>query len=227
MSTNHLEMQAHILSPGAMGRPSTHMYTGSCTSGLLGGVERLCGAWTPGFKALVWTENQSKESTKRPSQQQKQQSSQSTSLARLGSNVYSGPRTAPGAASQDPGRLVPCSPAVDSSASVRPRRLTRSCTEMLGIIIIYSKLPSCSHCGWEDNSQGLPRRERRVLSSRILCIDKHFITLYGAEISKVCDSKGESQFCLRLSNPMNAPLALELQNLKTQGSDCEPLDKSA
>ena len=108
---HHLEMQAHILSPGAMGRPSTHMYTGSCTSGLLGGVERLCGAWTPGFKALVWTENQSKESTKRPSQQQKQQSSQSTSLARLGSNVYSGPRTAPGGrlpGPRSPGTLFPC-----------------------------------------------------------------------------------------------------------------------
>ena len=57
LSANHLEMQAHILSPGATGRPSTHRYTGSCTSGLLGGVERLCGVWMPGFKALIWMEN--------------------------------------------------------------------------------------------------------------------------------------------------------------------------
>lgn len=107
MSTNHLEVQAHILSPGATGRPSPHKYTGSCTSGLLGGVEQLCGAWTPGFMGLVWTENQSKEDTKRPSQQQKQQSGQSTSLGRLGSNVDSGPRTAPG--HRLPGPRSPCS----------------------------------------------------------------------------------------------------------------------
>lgn len=113
--------------------------------------------------------------------------------------------------SQDPGRLVPCSPAaVNSPTSLGPRRLTRSCTETLEIINIYSKLPSCSHCRWEDNSGGLPRRERRVLSSSILRVDKYFITLYGAEISKVCDSKGEGQFCLHLSNPMNVPLVLEL-----------------
>lgn len=132
---------------------------------------------------------------------------------RFGSNVDSGPRTALGRRLPGPQlALFPVHQLLSTALHLSVQGvLTRSCTETLEIINIYSKLPSCSHCRWEDNSGRAPReRKKGGFFHPAFYVLTNTSSLYGAEISKVCDSKGEGQFWLHLSNPMNVPLVLEL-----------------